>query len=299
MDPMDNLFGAFTRTLYEAVTDAGQAPAVDTPAGDTPAGDATGQDPAASGEPDPSAGTPDPQTPPAADAEDNVFRIGDVPEEYRADVERLQKQMQATLSRARAEDRDKFAGISPERLELVRRLNDPGQAEEALEELAEELGYEPVDGTSEPEAQKDIPEDQLTAEQKELRRLAEAERSRVERENVEKQERITARLREHVSAGIEPLRDDQGQVDPDRERLVTFASLSSPGADGFPDVESAVALLESVEAKAVSRFIAEQKGKQPAPDPTGGTGVSQVDTSTPAGRAAAATKIAARHLGGE
>lgn len=288
MEPKDNLFSPFVRTLYEAVTDTGGG------GGETsPAAEGTGAEaPPAAGGADPSPGDGSPEAPAAAEtAEDNVFRIEDVPEgEAREHVERLQRQFQAALSRARQEDRSQIAD-QMEAIRLFERLNDPEQVEDVLNELADKHGLEPVPPTETTPAEG---EENLTPEQREIKeRLERMETAEQER----RQERLVARLREHVREGIEKLADENGNVDPTRERLATFAALSQKGEDGLPDVAHAVELVEAVEAAAIQRFIASKSGSAPAPDASGSTGIPQVDTSTEKGRMEAAMKIAGRHLG--
>lgn len=297
MEPLDNLLRVFRWTFLAPDVGAGSGGGDGQGGGDNPGSEGgEAEAPAAGTDAGPTTGSEGEGEPSGGD---EVFRLEDVPDEVRPHAERLQRQMQATLSRARAQDREEFAA-QREAIQMWERLNDPDQAGEALEELADRLGYEPAGARQVAEAAQngsggESTELELPPElQEKLARvdqLSEAEQKRVHNERV----RI---VREHVEEGVKQLAGDDGEVPVNAGELARYAALAIRREDGLPGVDRAVELIRAVEADAVSRYVEELKrrAENPSADASGGTGVSQVDTSTVEGRLAASERIAQRHL---
>lgn len=241
--------------------------------------------------------TPAAEETPSADNED-VFRLADVPEDVRPHAERLQKQMQAALSRARAEDAEKVQRAE-RALELVDALNDPDNARSTLQELASRLGMtvaEAEQAVAEATGEEGAEESDL---EKQVRELREAEEQRQTQAEKEANARRAALAKEHVEDALDDLADARGvdELDPNEEELVTLASVARRGADGLPDAKRAVELVEAIRAAAVDEYLKAKRkdAGDPAPAVAGSTGTGQHDTSTERGRLDAANKIAARH----
>lgn len=237
------------------------------------------------------------ETPPADEASgedpspelDEVFRLEDVPDEIREPVGLLQKQLQSALTRARQADREELVAAR-EAMELVSRLDDPEQQAEALEELAEKMGYEPV-----PPDERDTQEPERTLDPEIEERLAKVDELSKAEEERKHQQRIEI-VRDHVNAGLDEMADG-GKVSDDVRELYTLAALAHRGDDGLPNTERAGEIVGAVQAEAIKAFLDGKRGEDAAPDASGSTGIPQGDTSTQEGRLALAQKIAARHLG--
>jgi len=272
MNPMDKQMFVFPLAPSEAENGAGAG----APAGGTSNGETAATQDAPAG----TDGAPSPATEGDGPDEDNPFRLEDVPEEAREHVERLQRQMQSTLSRARARDKEKVQAAE-DALALVDALNDDETAADTLRDLASRLNMTVAEAREMVEGEQH--DDGLKKDVEELK----------SREDKRLQDERVRVVKQHVEEGIERYGDD---ISDDTRELLTFTALSNRGEGGLPDIERAVELVQAHDAAVIDRFIKSKQGED-APDLSGGTGIAAEDTSTEAGRLRAAEAIAARHLG--
>lgn len=289
-------------------------------------------DPGTSAVVEPAAPTPPaaPEAPAAAPAEagdqgfDAPFNINDVPAEYREHVERYQKQLQGAFTQKTQE-------LSTERSQLgewVERLQilngDDREAKIALyNELLDPLGFELPsgeadeefdDGTQPPAGDAELvgeaPEgSQLPPELTEaLEFLMGRELQRAAQERTQQEDTARENLTTHVEGALEKFGQGRGyEAGEDgkpqipghvRDAILSRAIALPKGADGMPDMTSAIAAYEAWEAAAVQEYVNRKGGATPAvPDASGVTGqTQQFDLSTDEGRRQKALSIVGRHL---
>ncbi len=236
------------------------------------------------------------ETPPEAATDqpefEAPFKLEDVPEEYRGDVERYVKQTQAAFTRKTmelAEIRSKFDGVDEELIPYLKRLNDD-DAEDAINELADKFGLVPADVEAAIE-QAPEPSDELATrvEQLEAKDAKEAEAAQADK------------IRQHVFEGIDLYAKEIGVdeiPEPVAKQLIANSLALPARSDGMPDIGAAVENWKQAEAavrdQAVQAYLASKEGD--SPDLSGSSGVQQFDTSTDKGRLEKANAIAERAL---
>lgn len=229
---------------------------------------------------------------------DAPFRLDDVDESYRSDVERYAKQLQGAYTRKTqelADQRRELEGLQQLREKLY--SEDTDQREQALQGLLDELGYEldkDDDTTDQPTDGYIDPVDELR-QRLDAREQAEAE-ARAEAEQL-------AAIEAQVSAAtaaITAYETDNGDLsETAKTAIVTYAGSLPRTDDGLPDMESAIKLWESDRAEAVENYLNSKRNVESAPDLNGSTGTEQVNLSDRATRLrmaeAAAERAAAHH----
>jgi chromosome segregation ATPase len=229
---------------------------------------------------------------------DAPFRLDDVDESYRSDVERYAKQLQGAYTRKTqelAEQRRELEDLQQLREKLY--SEDTEQREQALQGLLDELGYEldKDDDTT------DTLNDEYVDPVEELRQRLDA-REQAEAQAAAEAKELAA-VEAQVNAAQEALaayEQDSGELsETAKTAIVTYAGSLPRTSDGLPDMESAIKLWESDRAEAVENYLNSKRNVEAAPDLNGSTGTEQVNLSDRATRLrmaeAAAERAAAQH----
>lgn len=229
---------------------------------------------------------------------DAPFRLDDVDESYRSDVERYAKQLQGAYTRKTqelAEQRRELEDLQQLREKLY--SEDTDQREQALQGLLDELGYEldKDDDTT------DTLNDEYVDPVEELRQRLDA-REQAEAQAAAEAKELAA-VEAQVNAAQEALaayEQDSGELsETAKTAIVTYAGSLPRTSDGLPDMESAIKLWESDRAEAVENYLNSKRNVEAAPDLNGSTGTEQVNLSDRATRLrmaeAAAERAAAQH----
>lgn len=236
-------------------------------------------------------------TTPEADLE-APFRLDDVDESYRADVERYAKQLQGAYTRKTqdlAEQRRELEELQQLREKLY--SDDTEQREKALQGLLDELGYE----LDQDDATTDEPSDGYIDPVDELRQRLDAreEAEAAARAEAEQLAAVEAQVNA-ATAALTAYEQDNGELsETAKTAIVTYAGSLPRTNDGLPDMESAIKLWESDRAEAVETYLNSKRNVESAPDLNGSTGTEQVNLSDRATRMrmaeAAAERAAAQH----
>ncbi len=221
------------------------------------------------------------------------FKLADVDEAYRPDVERYVKQAQGAFTRKTQELASQRAEAR-EALEFQARLADEGTREEALRELLNrydlELEFE------EPAAPEPDPAVNGGAEtQSELEQRVAAFEQREHQREVDGYARA---VQTRLAADLGQWAEARGLAEaPEHVVNQVLSNLQSiaPLDDGMPDTQAALELYEAEEARIIDHYL---KSKRQAPRmDTSGTSqtTSHVDLSDRAARLKKAAEIAGRH----
>lgn len=221
------------------------------------------------------------------------FKLADVDEAYRPDVERYVKQAQGAFTR-KTQELARERQQARDALDFQARLEDDQTREEALRELLnrydldleleDDGGYEPdagSNGAGETEAEL-------------VRRLAAIEARESQREADGYAQRVQTRL----AADLNEWAQGRGMEEaPEHVVNQVLANLQNmaPLDDGMPDTRGALELYEAEEARVIEHYL---KGKRSVPRvDTSGTSqtTSHVDLSDRSARLRKAAEIAGRH----
>ena len=231
----------------------------------------------------------------------STFKLEDVDEAYREDVERYVKQANGDYTRktqALARERQELAARQAE-LEIISRLESEESRNEALAELLGRYGYalpedeEDEEGTDEEDYFRDPRVDALQAQ------LAEQQAAQQQAKEAEQQEAFNARVMEQANAELESWRERLGAEalhEDDKFFAYTGAGSLPRGEDGMPDVKGAIARLEARDARVIQRYLQSKKPENPTPDLGGHSGADTFDPRDPRARLAHANAVAERAL---
>jgi len=237
------------------------------------------------------------------------FALDDVAEEYRGDVERYVKQTQGAFTRKTmelAEERRRVASMA----DLESRLGNEESRQEALQELLGrydlelqidgdegEAGYD--DGSGTDDQLEELPPWARQLIERDRARDAEHQRERTERGQAE----VESRIETHVKGELDGYRTkayaDKPLPPEVHDALLGFGMVLPAQPDGLPNMSAAVAMLESIEAAAVQRFVDGRRNTPPPPATrTGSSGTERPDLMNDKERLKRANAVAARHLDG-
>ncbi len=227
------------------------------------------------------------------------FRLEDVDEAYRSDVERYMRQVQGAYTRKTQELAAQRRELEPIQ-SLHQRLQDDTQRDAALRELLAQNGWE-VDGDDEHD--EDVYDDDFDTEDEQYgdepttelaQRLAQLEAA----EEARHQAAFEAQVKTHVESALEAYRAEEGlDTVPDAVKAGIAAQLHGLDQDdnGLPNITGAIALYREQQAAAVQAYLASKRGAD--------MDLSGVSSPQPAfnprdvsERRARADAIAGRHL---
>jgi hypothetical protein len=239
---------------------------------------------------------------------DAPFDLNDVAEEYRGDVERYVKQTQGAFTRKTmelAEQRNRVAAQA----DLEARLGDESTRQEALQELLgrydlelqvegdDTEGYDDVPEYG--ESENELPQWARALVEREQERDAELQRERVERGRTETEQRLESHVRAELDGYRQKAYAKADALPPEvHDALLGFGMVLPARADGMPDMPGAVAMLESIEAAAVQRFIDSRRTTPLPATRNGSSGTEVPNLNNDAERLKRANAVAARHLEG-
>lgn len=244
----------------------------------------------------PETGTSDTTTP--EQSLDAPFKLDDVDESYRSDVERYAKQLQGAYTRKTQELADQRREL--EDLQQLREKlysDDAEQREQALQGLLDELGYE-IDQGNETTDETDtgyVDPVQELRQRLDEREQAEAQAAAEAQELAAVEAQVTA-----ATEAIAAYEQTNGEIsETAKTAIVTYAGALPRNDDGLPDMDSAIKLWEADRAEAVESYLNSKRNVEAAPDLNGSTGTEQVNLSDRATRLrmaeAAAERAAAQH----
>ena len=243
-------------------------------------------------------------TPAVEDELGTPFKLSEVPEEYREDVERYVKQTHGAFTR-KTQELAEFRREAESALEFQRRLESDETRDEALREVLAQYGYE-IDeeaSTEEVEAAVEAVTDHQAphSDPDVLARLQalEAQRAQEEAERAaEARSEYVSEVEDRIAEGVSGLAKSLGQDELSREQTDTLLAIvrQLPPIEGrWPDVEGAVARYEALRAAEIQAYV---NSKRVTPVHTEGSspGAPKADLSNDKARLAAANAIAGRHL---
>ena len=227
------------------------------------------------------------------------FNINEVPEAVREHVERYANQLKSAYSRKTAElaESNRVDDGTRERLSLLERLEGEDGLD-ALNELAEALGYEEAgeieEGEEPSEGELDPREKALEELRAEIAELKGAEQSRQSAQQSEA-------IQDRVLAGIDDYASERGveELPEDVVKALMLTALSVPyGDDGLPDMGTAVEVYQAAQQAELGLYLESVKARSgDAPELSGSSGVEKPDFTDRRTRLDHANRLAARHVG--
>lgn len=247
------------------------------------AGNAPGGDAGTSGEPG------------VAQEFETPFNINEVPEDVRSHVEKYANQLKSAYSKKTAElAEQRIDSDTQSQLELLARLKGEDGLD-ALNELADALGYEPAESEGEPEPEAEATDD----EQSELEQLREKIAKIEEADQARSNEAAEQQVQDAVLDGIEEYADERGldELPEPVVKALMLTGLSVPYKDGLPDMSRAVEVYQEAQQAELKLYLDAVKAKsESGVDTSGSSGVEKVDLSDRRTRLDAANRVAARHV---
>jgi len=229
------------------------------------------------------------------------FDINEVPQEVREHVEKYNRQLQGEFTRKTQELAESRKGEPVDvASELLSELEEDARLE-ALNALADRLGFEPADegeDAEEPESEAtDTPEiEGIPPEAAELIKSLQTKVDELESGFKGEQEQKTqAAIRDHIVDGLDAYaaKLDVEQLPQPFVRQIMVLALNGPRKDGMPDMDKAISAWEEAEQEVIDFHKASKQVDEP--DLTGSSGVADFEYADRAQRLARAEAVASRH----